>query len=386
MEGCASSILQSGERGLKFINFPRFGYAATALAAVCVWSAASWWQGVLAAVAAVIAIGWTSLRQDAPPVAVGEDTPAQLTEVVLDRRGTRLVDLVSVVAPVWTRHMGLVRSETETAITSLSDRFSGMLQNLRGASNLMPGSSDRMMLDHLRESLANLPQALTSLEESKVARELFLAKIELLGTSVGDLHTLAESVRKLAAQTNLLALNAAIEAARSGEAGKGFAVVAAEVRELSKLSAETGAEIRKKVDAFAGSVQTAIATAGELTRKEQALLGQAERTVAVTLEEFERRTKDAELRISGIKSTGHEVAQAIEQVLVDLQFQDRVSQILANVENDTRRLAVAIAQDELPDTAAWLSRLESGYTTSEQEQAPAGATISVTESSSVTFF
>jgi len=331
-------------------------------------------------------MGWNSLRQDSPSVAVAEAELAQAPETCVDSRGTRLEDLVSGVAPVWTRHMGLVRSETETAITNLSGRFSAMLQNLRGAANLMPGSADQMMLDHLRESLANLPQALTSLEESKVARELFLAKIEMLGTSVGDLHTLAESVRKLAAQTNLLALNAAIEAARSGEAGKGFAVVAAEVRELSKLSAETGAEIRRKVDAFAASVQTAIVTAGDLTRKEQALLGQAERTVAVTLEEFERRTKDAEIRISGIRSTGIEVAQAIEQVLVDLQFQDRVSQILANVENDTRRLAVAIAQDDLPDTAAWLSRLEAGYTTSEQEQAHAGTANSVNESSSVTFF
>ena len=203
---------------------------------------------------------------------------------------------------------------------------------------------------------------------------------------MGELHTLAESVRKLAAQTNLLALNAAIEAARCGEAGRGFAVVAGEVRELSKLSAETGAEIRKKVDVFAGEVRKAVTTAGELSRKEQDLMGQAERTVSGTLEEFERRAREAEGRIAGLRSTGNEVAVAIEQVLVDLQFQDRVSQILANVETDTGRLAGAIAEDEVPDATAWLSRLEAGYTTSEQEQAAAGAATSLTESSSVTFF
>ena len=115
-------------------------------------------------------------------------------------------------------------------------------------------------------------------------------------------------------------------------------------------------------------------------------MDQAERTVAGTLEEFERRVKDAELRISGLKSTGNEVASAIEQVLVDLQFQDRVSQILTNVQCDVRRLAAAVSEDEVPDPSAWLSRLEAGYTTTEQEQAHAGSASSITESSSVTFF
>lgn len=368
------------------MNFPRFAISATVLAVVCVWSAASWWQGLAVAAVAVGAVAWNSVRLEPPTVAMPEVAPARSAESAADHRRTRLSELVAGVSPVWTRHLGLVRTETETAITNLAERFSGMLQSLRAASNLMPGSSDRLVLENLRESLVNLPHALETLDESKAARDVFLSQIELLATSVGELHSLAESVRKLAAQTNLLALNAAIEAARSGEAGKGFAVVAGEVRELSKLSAETGAEIRRKVEAFAGSVQKAVATAGELSKKEQILLGQAERTVAGTLEEFERRASDAESRISGLKDSGNEVASAIEQVLVDLQFQDRVSQILANVENDTRRLAAAVAEDDVPDAGSWLSRLEAGYTTSEQEQVHTGAATSVPDSSSVTFF
>jgi len=283
--------------------------------------------------------------------------------------------------------MELVRSETESAITNLADRFSTMLGSLRSAANLLPGSSDRLVLENLRESLVNLPDALRSLDESKESRDQFLTQIETLGSAMGELHTLAESVRKLAAQTNLLALNAAIEAARCGEAGRGFAVVAGEVRELSKLSAQTGAEIRQKVDGIVGAVGNAVKTAGELSKKERFLLGEAERTVSGTLEEFERRAQEAEVRIAGLRNSGDEVARAIEQVLVDLQFQDRVSQILSNVETDTRRFAAAIGRDEVPEPAVWLARLEAGYTTSEQEQAHLGAAAAVPEAtSSVTFF
>ena len=353
---------------------------------LCLWSAVAWWQGLVVALVAIAALVWNSV----PPEPTTPALPSVVADVPVpmhDDSHGRLAGLIRGIFPVWTRHMELVRSETETAITNLADRFSAMLGNLRSASNLLPGSSDRLVLESLRESLVDLPDALKSLDESKSTREVFLTQIETLGTSMVELHTLAEGVRKLAAQTNLLALNAAIEAARCGEAGRGFAVVAGEVRELSKLSAQTGAEIRAKVDGIVGAVGNAVKTAGELSRKEQSLMDQAERTVSDTMQEFERRAQEAEQRIAGLRNSGTEVARAIEQVLVDLQFQDRVSQILSNVECDARRFAEVVDQDEIPGASEWLFRLEAGYTTSEQEQAHAGAAPSVTgESPSVTFF
>jgi len=286
--------------------------------------------------------------------------------------------------PAWGHNVELVRNQTGEAIEDLARRFAQMLDGMRSASNLLPGSSDRTVLETLRESLVELPDALAALEKTNAHRDELLTSVQQLGNAIGDLNGLAEAVKKVASQTNLLSLNAAIEAARSGEAGKGFAVVADEVRQLSKLSAKTGEEIRGKVGAIASTVQGVVAIAHSLSHKERELLAQAEATVSGTLQEFERRASGLESRISSLQDAGSGVVMAIEKVLVDLQFQDRTSQILSHVSEDTERFSEAIRAGEIPDPDAWLRRLESTYTTAEQHGA--GHQSPVAPSSSVDFF
>jgi methyl-accepting chemotaxis protein len=67
----------------------------------------------------------------------------------------------------------------------------------------------------------------------------------------------------IAFQTNLLALNAAVEAARAGEYGRGFAVVAAEVRQLSRRTAEAARDVRALVSSSRDSIATGAALAGQ---------------------------------------------------------------------------------------------------------------------------
>jgi len=299
-------------------------------------------------------------------------------------RETALRNFLVRLVPAWGRNVELVRSQTGEAIEDLAKRFAQMLDGLRSASELMPGSSDRAVLETLRQSLVDLPNALSALERTNAHRDELLAKVQQLGGAIDDLNGLAEAVKKVASQTNLLSLNAAIEAARSGEAGKGFAVVADEVRQLSKLSARTGDEIRVKVVAIADKVKGVVAIAHTLSQKERALLAEAEATVSGTLQEFERRAGGLESRINDLKEAGTDVVAAIEQVLVDLQFQDRTSQILTHVGEDAERLATAMRTDEIPDSDEWLRRLEATYSTAEQYGAGGGA--KPTEASTIDFF
>ncbi|KUM04669.1 hypothetical protein KIF53_08810 [Chromobacterium subtsugae] len=73
-------------------------------------------------------------------------------------------------------------------------------------------------------------------------------------------------------------------------------------------------------------------------------------------------------------AAGFDLRAAAEDTLTQLQFQDRVNQILSHVQNDIWQLEAMLhealsSEDELPappDTEAWLSALKSSYTTHEQ--------------------
>lgn len=90
------------------------------------------------------------------------------------------------------------------------------------------------------------------------------------------------------------------------------------------------------------------------------------------------------------------VRAQVSQVLVDLQFQDRVSQILALIERDIGRLGErigadrqAIAEGGRPqpiDAGGWLRQLESGYTTLEQQDASAARANAPAGAGEITFF
>ncbi|WP_146056772.1 hypothetical protein [Chromobacterium alticapitis] len=80
------------------------------------------------------------------------------------------------------------------------------------------------------------------------------------------------------------------------------------------------------------------------------------------------------LRMDGAPSSV-DLQTTIQEVLIHLQFQDRVSQILSHVQNDIWQLETMLhealhsggdALPEPPDTEAWLNALKNSYTTHEQ--------------------
>jgi methyl-accepting chemotaxis protein len=86
-----------------------------------------------------------------------------------------------------------------------------------------------------------------------------------LTTAMRDVEEIADVISAIAGQTHLLALNAKIEAARAGEAGLGFGVVAAEVRALSKATADATEQVRAIVSGIqAGSLRASDAI-GQIT-------------------------------------------------------------------------------------------------------------------------
>lgn len=341
----------------------------------------SWLSFACAAVLAIL-VAWR--LRPAPPASVREEPLAPAVAVVEEPPPPRTEALLRAVAPAWSRNVELARTQTEHAAQDLALRFGQMHATIASESDVGRDSAGRKVLDTLRRAQDDLPRALESLHQSHSTRTAFLERIRDVGESVGNLNQLADAVGKVASQTNLLALNAAIEAARSGEAGRGFAVVADEVRQLSKSSSSTGAEIRAKVEGIDRGVKEALSGAGALSEQERGLLENVERAVTGVLAEIAEQVASLERQLSTVQARSREVGDAIQQVLIDLQFQDRTSQILASVRDDIDRLLAALASGEdLGDPEPWLRRLEASYTTDEQSHATVGGQPAT---SSVTFF
>ncbi|MGL4315441.1 MAG: methyl-accepting chemotaxis protein, partial [Pseudomonas sp.] len=295
-----------------------------AIPSICLWLAAAWWQGALAA---LLLLGWLALLLSSHPVAQPSAREPDVNAQALEQARSNLSalrDLLQAVLPLWVRHIELAQGQTSDAAGGLTSKFIQMSQQMRAVLDFGSGADGADVSAVLREAQIALPQAVQALGDSDQQRERFLVEIRELSNFVNELYGMAEGVAKIASQTNLLALNAAIEAARAGESGRGFAVVADEVRKLSSMSGETGTQITEKVQVMGRAMEAMVTHAEQMSTRSHSSIAEAEKIVGHVLGELGSGLSQLEQRLHLLHGNSQEVEQTVNAVLVDLQFQDRV--------------------------------------------------------------
>ncbi|WP_295538080.1 methyl-accepting chemotaxis protein [uncultured Pseudacidovorax sp.] len=245
-------------------------------------------------------------------------------------------------APVWSGQIESSRGQMEAAIASLSGRFANIVSHLGRTLDQSAGagaaSQDAAAAAVYANSEAQLQQLVSSLRDAMHGKAEMLAKIEDLQRFVGELQEMAEGVSRIAQQTNLLAINATIEAAHAGERGRGFAQVAQEVRALSKMSGETGQEIGRKIGLIHAAIEETRAAAQVSQRQEHQVMADSESRIAHVLGDFQQLTAELAASAELLRNEGRQIQAEVNDALVQLQFQDRVSQVLSHVRDNIARM------------------------------------------------
>jgi methyl-accepting chemotaxis protein len=370
---------------------------------------ASLWLGGLsasgiAAMAGFVLSGglfaWLAWRGEARRLAqLREQAARELEQAVEAERRLAPVrgldDVCKAAVPIWSRQIETARAQTEQATTELTGRFSGIVQKLETAVRASQETTDaggEGVVGVLAESEAELIGLIHTLKQAQQSRNAMLEGIRNLPGYTDELKAMAAEVAAIASQTNLLALNAAIEAARAGEAGRGFAVVADEVRKLSMLSSETGKKMTEKVGIINGAITSACHISEQSSLSDNEAVDRSEQTIHGVLGRFQHLTGRLSASAELLQQAGGGIRDEIQELLVSLQFQDRVSQILNHVCRELDRLHQRLGDCEAAgggkcrmDAHAWLGEMELTYAMDEQRANHQG-TQSAAAPAEITFF
>jgi len=295
--------------------------------------------------------------------------------------------------PIWARQVETSRHQTEAAIVSLTERFSGIVRRIDEALGVHERADRHDIAAEARASERDLRLVIDALKAIQKSRDELAQEIRGLAAYTEELRQMGSEVESIAFQTNMLALNAAIEAAHAGEMGKGFAVVAHEVRDLSNAARQTGRRISQKVGLIGQSLGRIAQTNEQVQQRDQREVEGSEAHIQAVLTRFERSSSELAETARGQLEQSRAIKGEIAESLVQLQFQDRVNQILNQVVSSMVRLTEWARDGAPPADAdarvrahAFVAGMMSSYTTEEQRRNHQGLSARSSAARSVTFF
>jgi methyl-accepting chemotaxis protein len=282
--------------------------------------------------------------------------------------------------PIWARQVETARRQTEDAIVALTARFAGTVNRLDKMLSSQDRDGSSQARTATRENETDLTLVVDALKAIQKSRDELATEIRRLVGYTEELRKMASDVESIAFQTNMLALNAAIEAAHAGTAGQGFAVVAHEVRNLSTAARDTGKRIAQKVGAVSDALMQIGNSSERLSERDQKAVRASEERIQSVLDRFADNAARLEQVAEESRTQSAQIKGEIGEALVQLQFQDRVGQILAQVVSTMNDLGSARGAQE------HMQKMMRSYTTEEQRRNHHGLTTDAVAPQDVTFF
>ena len=282
------------------------------------------------------------------------------------------------VLPTWLAHLKTAQAQMDAAVVHLTRDFAGLVDRLDEAiaasyraSGLTAGGGDaglRQIVVASERRLGIVGDILTTTFNDK---DRMLAESQRLVQFTAELQQMASDVASIADQTNLLALNAAIEAARAGEAGCGFAVVADEGRTLSTRSGEIGKNISQKIEIINRGIRESSARVEQAAERDAQARTDCETQIGGVVGDFKVAMDGLNASSTILRKESEGIKQSVAAALEQLQFQDRVNQLLMHVGDNLDALRSELAKPDFSadDVARVRAQLERS-SAMDEERAP----------------
>jgi methyl-accepting chemotaxis protein len=282
-----------------------------------------------------------------------------------------LADLLREVLPVWQGNVQLARAQTQSAIDSLTARFVGIHERLGGALDPARHGTNGEILQTVQHAAEQLGAIATALEGMLASRQVLVTKFDSLMAANDEIRRLAQQNEQLAGQTGVTDL---LSDEQSWQ-------------ELAERSAENSRQIAARAKSARQQIMAAIGATGDATASTEGIAENSRAVIDQIIADFRHSAMKLTTTMEALEDEGREVDREVCDILVHLQFQDRISQILDHVQQDILRLRSAAAEAQaLPSPQQWLADLEKTYTTQEQRQMHAGQQGHPAPPSQVDFF
>ncbi|TLX46459.1 hypothetical protein C1E24_13920 [Pseudoalteromonas phenolica] len=253
-----------------------------------------------------------------------------------------LENLATVIIPQLSAQINQARNQTKNSIVHMSGEFAVLVQSITHTAEQFEQSDSANIQNVCDDNKTKLNDIISDVNKSTESQQQMTDTVKNLVTRSEQLKSMSTDVSKIAEQTNLLALNASIEAARAGENGRGFAVVADEVRSLANSSGETGHKISELVESITNDMQNSMRLLEEDLKSKQHSASKYEQQINCVVDEWLILSNKMHDKSLALHNDSLEIRNKVSEIMVDLQFQDRVDQIQSSVDS-----ALSVTSEEL---------------------------------------
>lgn len=231
--------------------------------------------------------------------------------------------------------------EVERASCDLTAKFKNLASNAKMQGEIVQelvSSIGSIEVNDKKITLQDFIDLFGNTLDDAISKLLFVSKkavsmvysMEDALKNLREIESFSKQIEAITKKTRLLALNASIEAARAAEAGKGFSVVAEEVKVVSEQVAELSRSMCHRTDHIMKSVGASYDVLQEVATMDMNSNLEAKDTLYALMHGLAQQNHKIMHVMQQSAGTSRQIAETIEGMVINLQFQDRNSQLMEN--------------------------------------------------------